>query len=103
MNAANFTTFSTGIGSYGMAISASYLINYPQELTKLRAMGIIDFLPRNKSADDRPAHQYDAKYAQSCSMLVDGSLPNLLKLQENMDTYMSRVVWACHPLDKIFD
>merc|ERR1719382_1676370 len=49
MNAANFTTFSTGIGSYGSIVQNKYLHDFPREMDKLMGMGIMQMLPRQKA------------------------------------------------------
>mmetsp|Transcript_28678 Transcript_28678/g.89165 ORF Transcript_28678/g.89165 Transcript_28678/m.89165 type:complete len:398 (-) Transcript_28678:54-1247(-) len=103
MNAANFSTFSTGIGSYVESIRAKYLVDYPQEFKKVQDSGIMDMFPRSKATESKPAHQFDSKYAQTYSMLMEGSLPGLVAKYAGMDDYMSKLYWAVNPLDKVFE
>jgi len=100
MNAANFSTFSTGIGSYVESIRAKYLLDYPQEAKKLQDSGIIEMFPRSKATESKPAHQYDSKYAQTYSMLMEGSLPSLVAKYAGMDDYMSRLYHTVNPTEK---
>jgi len=103
MNAANFSTFSTGIGSYVESIRAKYLIDYPQEHKKLVDSGVIEMFPRSKATESKPAHQYDSKYAQTYSMLMEGTLPGLIAKYAGMDDYMSLLYHAVNPTEKTFD
>jgi len=103
MNAANFSTFSTGIGSYVEGVRSKYLIDYPQEYKKLVDNGVLDMLPRSKATENKPAHQYDSKYQQTCSMLIEGSLPLLTAKYAGLDDYSSRLYHTVNPTDKFFE
>mmetsp|Transcript_47415 Transcript_47415/g.113754 ORF Transcript_47415/g.113754 Transcript_47415/m.113754 type:complete len:474 (+) Transcript_47415:1-1422(+) len=104
MHAANFSSFSTGVGSYVASLRDKHLVNFPQEFYRLQATGVLDMLPRNKAIleEDRPAHQYDAKYATSAAMVVDGSLPRVQMKMAGMDTYFHKMMWNINPFDKYY-
>merc|ERR1712217_582671 len=73
MNAANFTTFSTGIGTTGFVRSMKYLHDFPKEFYKMQGMGIIDQLPVNKAnpKEDKPAYVVDVKVAMSAGIITE--------------------------------
>uniref|UniRef100_A0A7S2F002 Uncharacterized protein n=1 Tax=Alexandrium andersonii TaxID=327968 RepID=A0A7S2F002_9DINO len=104
MHAANFSSFSTGIGSYVSSLRDKHLMDFPQEYYKLQGMGVLDMLPRHKAIpeEDRPAHQYDAKYATSASMVLDGSLPRVMQKMAGMDVYFHKVMWVVNPFEKYY-
>jgi len=104
MHAANFSSFSTGVGSYVASIRDKHMVDFPQEYYKLQGMGVFDMLPRHKAIpeEDRPAHQYDAKYATSVAMVLDGSLPRVQAKMAGMDVYFHKMMWAVNPFDKYY-
>lgn len=104
MHAANFSSFSTGVGSYVSSLRDKHLVDFPQEYYRLQAMGVLDMLPRHKAIpeEDRPAHQYDAKYATSASMVLDGSLPRVQAKMAGMDVYFHKMMWAVNPFEKYY-
>mmetsp|Transcript_2933 Transcript_2933/g.6779 ORF Transcript_2933/g.6779 Transcript_2933/m.6779 type:complete len:716 (+) Transcript_2933:88-2235(+) len=103
MHAANFTTFSAGIGSYAEGIRNKYLLDHPQEYTRAVNEGMLDLLPRSKATDAKPAHQFDSKYMTSCSMIVEGSFPKMSFLMADMSDYMSKMYHVVNPLDKFYE
>mmetsp|Transcript_99689 Transcript_99689/g.282342 ORF Transcript_99689/g.282342 Transcript_99689/m.282342 type:complete len:726 (-) Transcript_99689:27-2204(-) len=102
MHAANFTTFSAGIGGYGDSVKVKFLLDFPQEFQRLQNMGILDMLPRSKATDAKPCHQWDAQYAQTCGMIVEGNLPRLGQKMVGLDDYMSKMYHAVNPLKRFF-
>jgi len=104
MNAANFTTFSAGIGCYSQSVGAKYLLNYPQEYQRIIDTGGLDMLPRSKASEEKPAHQYGSKYGMSCDMVTGSVLNQRLYGAKfaGMDQYMHRMMWAANPFDKYF-
>ncbi|CAE6926971.1 unnamed protein product [Symbiodinium sp. KB8] len=76
MNAANFTTFSTGIGSHGWILGQKYLQDHPTEYYRMQGQGLLKQLPTNKADKDldKPAYVYDV------SLAVDRVFPLCLVL-----------------------
>merc|ERR1712232_895758 len=91
MHAANFTTFSAGLGGYVDSVRNKYLIDFPQEYQRAADEGFLDMLPRSKATDAKPAHQFDAKYMQSASMVVEGSIPKVGLKMAGLDDYMGKL------------
>mmetsp|Transcript_73756 Transcript_73756/g.232944 ORF Transcript_73756/g.232944 Transcript_73756/m.232944 type:complete len:711 (-) Transcript_73756:46-2178(-) len=104
MHAANFSSFSAGIGCYVTSLREKYLCDFPQEVARLQAQGVIDMLPRHKAIpeEDRPAHQYDAKYGTSAAMVIDSALPRVGMKMMGMDSYFHTMMWAVNPFDKYY-
>uniref|UniRef100_A0A7S0ATV8 FAD/NAD(P)-binding domain-containing protein n=1 Tax=Pyrodinium bahamense TaxID=73915 RepID=A0A7S0ATV8_9DINO len=105
MHAANFTTFSTGIGSYTQSVKDKFALDYPGDIEAMIAGGIADMLPTNK-ADlnrDRPAHQYDAKYQMTVAMVVEGSCPRMSATCAGVEDYMHQLYLAVNPLDRFYE
>merc|ERR1719387_2795538 len=102
MSAANFSSFSAGSGSYFGACGTKYLMQNPSEYRGLIDMGVQDMLPKMKATEEKPCHQYDAKYAMSVGMVVDGNLPRYTKKMAAEDCYFHRLMWAVVPLEKFF-
>mmetsp|Transcript_63406 Transcript_63406/g.147729 ORF Transcript_63406/g.147729 Transcript_63406/m.147729 type:complete len:806 (-) Transcript_63406:121-2538(-) len=104
MHAANFSSFSTGVGSYVASLRDKHLIDFPQEYYRLQATGVLEMLPKTKAdlEGDKPAHQYDAKYATSVSMVVDGNLPRVQAKMAGMDTYFHVMMWRINPFEKYY-
>ncbi|CAK9094863.1 Uncharacterized protein SCF082_LOCUS44573 [Durusdinium trenchii] len=101
MNAANFTTFSTGIGSHGFVLSQKYLHDYPSEFYRMQGMGLMKQLPKN-TADkelDKPAYVFDVKYSMSASIIAETMNPRLGQLTRNDPEYKFRMYHAAHPTD----
>jgi hypothetical protein len=102
MHAANFMTFSTGIGSYAGAKQQKYLWDFPGEWQRLVATGIIEMLPRTKQLEERPIHQYDAKFMGSVGMIVDANLPKYQAQMAELGDYMHEMMLAAHPLEQTY-
>mmetsp|Transcript_34507 Transcript_34507/g.80134 ORF Transcript_34507/g.80134 Transcript_34507/m.80134 type:complete len:702 (+) Transcript_34507:56-2161(+) len=104
MHAANFSTFSTGIGSYTQSMKDKYMLDHPGDIESMIHGGIMDVLPVNKVDlnRDRPAHQYDSKYQMSCAIIVEGSCPKMSMTCAGVDEYMHKMLWAVNPLDRYY-
>ncbi|CAL1136122.1 unnamed protein product [Cladocopium goreaui] len=100
MNAANFTTFSTGIGSHGFVLGQKYLHDYPNEFYRMRSMGLMKQLPTNKADKDldKPAYVFDVKYSMSASIIAETMNPKLGQLTRNDPEYKYRMYHAACPL-----
>jgi len=101
MNAANFTTFSTGIGSHGFILSNKYLFDYPREFYRMVDMGLMRQLPTHKADKDldKPAYVFDVKYMMSASIIIETTNPHLSQLSRNDPEYKYRMYHAAHPVD----
>jgi len=101
MNAANFTTFSTGIGSHGFVLGQKYLHDYPSEFYRMRSMGFMKQLPTNKADKelDKPAYVFDVKFSMSASIIAETLNPKLGQLTRNDPEYKYRMYHAAHPVD----
>eukprot|EP00434_Breviolum_minutum_P007828 symbB.v1.2.006906.t1/scaffold418.1/size208590/10 len=96
MNAANFTTFSTGIGSHGFVLGQKYLHDYPSEFYRMRSMGLMKQLPTNKADKelDKPAYVFDVKFSMSASIIAETLNPKLGQLTRNDPEYKYRMYHA---------
>jgi len=103
MHAANFASFSAGLGGYAMSKKNKFLLDFPSEFKMLQATGVIDMLPRMKAEEEKPVHMTTAKYATSVGVLIDASLPRLQAMMAGLEDYCHKCVWAVNPLDKFFD
>jgi len=102
MHAANFSSFSAGIGSYVNALRDKHLIDFNSEHRLLLDNGTLDMLPKTKATEEKPAHQYDSKHLTTVSMVVDANLPKLQAKMAGVDTYFHRMVWAVNPFDRYY-
>eukprot|EP00931_Biecheleriopsis_adriatica_P104684 TRINITY_DN79325_c0_g1_i1.p1 TRINITY_DN79325_c0_g1~~TRINITY_DN79325_c0_g1_i1.p1 ORF type:complete len:760 (-),score=140.38 TRINITY_DN79325_c0_g1_i1:6-2264(-) len=101
MNAANFTTFSTGISSHGFVLTNKYLHDHPKEFYRMVDMGLLKQLPVNKADEnlDKPAYVYDVKYTMSAGIITESMNPRLSALSMNDPEYKYRMYHAAHPFD----
>lgn len=101
MNAANFTTFSTGIGSHGWILGQKYLQDHPTEYYRMQGQGLLKQLPTNKADKDldKPAYVYDVKYSMSAGIIMESMNPRLSELTRNDPEYKYRMYHAAHPVD----
>lgn len=101
MNAANFTTYSVGIGAYGMTCDAKFLYDYPREHQKLLENGIMDALPRNKADmdQDRPAYAINVRHAMAASITISSLCPKMGLRQASTGEYKYRLYHSAHPID----
>jgi hypothetical protein len=105
MNAANFTTFSTGIGSYGTAYSNKYLHDFPQEYQNLVGAGLLQQLPRQKSDEklDRPAYVTDVKFQMAAGIIIDSMCPKLQERGATQSAYKHEMYHRAHPWKKFIE
>lgn len=101
MNAANFTTFSTGIGSHGFIHSNKYIIDYPKEYNLLVAGGILQALPRQKADEklDKPAYVTDVKHAVTAGFIVGGLCPRADQQGGDVAAYKHKMYHMAHGTD----
>jgi len=102
MHAANFTTMSTGIGSYSNSIRDKYFYEYPREFKIMVDAGLMYRLPRTKATEEKPAHQYNVQHVMSSSIIVDSMSPRQSAQMAGIDDYMSDMTWAVNPLDRYY-
>jgi len=105
MNAANFTTFSTGIGSTGFVRNMKYLHDHPKQFYRLQEMGLMKQLPTNKADEklDKPAYVFDVKYAMSAGIIMESLCPKLSELSVADPEYKYRMYHAAHPTEKYLE
>mmetsp|Transcript_99683 Transcript_99683/g.282309 ORF Transcript_99683/g.282309 Transcript_99683/m.282309 type:complete len:816 (-) Transcript_99683:229-2676(-) len=103
MHAANFSSFSAGIGAYVSSHRDKHLADFPQEFLGLIGAGVLEMLPKMKAEDDKPAHQMSSQYLTSVSMIVDGALPRSAMKMAGLDQYFHKMVWITNPFDKYYD
>jgi len=103
MNAANFTTFSTGIGTSGQVLQNKYIHDFPKEYHMMVGQGLLQALPKQKADEksERPAYVTDVKYQMSASIIVDSMCPRTAVLQQDFSPYKHEMYHRCHPTDKI--
>eukprot|EP00930_Biecheleria_cincta_P037515 TRINITY_DN25760_c0_g2_i1.p1 TRINITY_DN25760_c0_g2~~TRINITY_DN25760_c0_g2_i1.p1 ORF type:complete len:753 (+),score=161.58 TRINITY_DN25760_c0_g2_i1:32-2290(+) len=101
MNAANFTTFSTGIGTTGFVRGMKYLQDNPKEFYRVRDMGVLKQLPTNKADEnlDKPAYVFDVKYTMSASIILESMVPKMGELSVIDPEYKHRMYHTSHPID----
>lgn len=98
MNAANFTTFSTGIGTTDFALRTKFFLDYPREWVKLEAAGIMKALPRHKEEPniDKPAYVTDVKFSMTGGFIIEGMLPKIAELTMNFSRYKHTMYHKSH-------
>lgn len=103
MNAANFTTFSTGIGTYGFAAQNKFLHDFPREYHMMVQNGLLQKLPRHKAEEklDKPAYLTDVKFAMSASIITESLCPKLGKCTESCPEYKHRMYHSAHNVDRL--
>merc|ERR1712032_1313561 len=79
MNAANFTTFSLGIGTHGGAITNKYIHDYPSQWYKAVEGGVLGRLPVSKQEPqyEKPAYVTDVKFQMQAGTTISGFLPHI--------------------------
>mmetsp|Transcript_52871 Transcript_52871/g.133566 ORF Transcript_52871/g.133566 Transcript_52871/m.133566 type:complete len:689 (+) Transcript_52871:88-2154(+) len=101
MNAANFTTFSTGIGTKGFVFSHKYLHDHPREYDRIAKEGYIQQLPVNEAREkeDKPAYVTDVKYSMSAGIIMSGYCPAVDQDNQRDPIYKHRMYHAAHPVE----
>merc|ERR1719436_941098 len=102
MNAANFTTFSTGIGTTGFVRTHKYLHDYPKEYYRMQGQGFLEQLPTNKAKDkeDKPAYVVDVKFSMSAGIITESMCPKISELNAADGDYKYRMYHGAHGLDR---
>mmetsp|Transcript_22784 Transcript_22784/g.52045 ORF Transcript_22784/g.52045 Transcript_22784/m.52045 type:complete len:719 (-) Transcript_22784:43-2199(-) len=103
MNAANFTTFSTGIGTHGFVTENKYFHDYPKEMYKLMSMGLMQQLPRHKAEEqyDKPAYVTEVKFAMTTGMMIHMMYPRMAQLTMDTQMYKYRMYHGAHNVDRL--
>jgi len=77
MNAANFETFSTGIGTHSFTATAKYFHDFPQEIYRATKDGLFQTLPRHAAEPeyDKPAYLTDVKFGGATGVTMGMFIP----------------------------
>jgi hypothetical protein len=105
MNAANFTTFSTGIGTTDFVLTYKYLFDYPKEFYRAEQMGLMKSMPRHKEEPDfeKPAYLTDVKFAMTGSMIIESMVPAITQLKMSMSRYKYTMYHKSHTTDRALE
>jgi len=101
MNAANFTTFSTGIGSTDFAITTKFLFEYPKEWYKVQD-ACLKSLPKHREEPefDKPAYVTDVKFAMTGGIMLGGFVPRIGTLTSGFSRYKYTMYHKSHGTDR---
>lgn len=105
MNAANFTTFSTGIGTTDYTLTKKYLYDYPKEFYRMEAAGLMKMMPRHKEEPEieKPAYLTDVKFSMVGGILMDGMLPRLAPQKQWFPEYKYTMYHTSHNTDRVLE
>merc|ERR1740138_893343 len=105
MNAANFTTFSTGIGTTGFVRSNKFIHDHPKEYYRAQGMGMMDQLPVNKAnpKEDKPAYVTDVKFAMSAGIIFGTMIPKAGEMDSTDPQYKHKMYHICHPTRRFLE
>merc|ERR1719282_13368 len=105
MNAANFTTFSTGIGTTGFVRTNKYLHDFPREYNRMHGQGLIQQLPRHKAEDalEKPAYVTDVKFAMTGGIIIESMCPKISALKMGFSEYKYYMYHYCHSTDRTLE
>lgn len=106
MNAANFTTFSTGIASTEHVAGYKYLFDYPPDMYKAFDAGLLKTLPRHKEEpeNEKPAYVCDVKFVMASAMIVHSMVPKMgFNGQETHGEYKYTMYHAAHGVDRTLE
>jgi len=105
MNAANFTTFSTGIGTTDFVTTYKFLHDYPKEMYKLQGMGLMQALPRHKEEPklEKPAYVTDVKFAMSGGIILESMCPKISALKTGFAEYKYQMYHCSHGTDRLLE
>jgi len=98
LNAANFSTFSAGIGIYSNLVTLKHVIDHPYEYKQLVRAEIPLLLPRHKRTEDMPAYLIDVKHAMASGILVEATLPRVQRKTEAIGEYKHMLTHKVCPL-----
>eukprot|EP00747_Dinoflagellata_sp_TGD_P097639 gnl/TRDRNA2_/TRDRNA2_167193_c3_seq1.p1 gnl/TRDRNA2_/TRDRNA2_167193_c3~~gnl/TRDRNA2_/TRDRNA2_167193_c3_seq1.p1 ORF type:complete len:288 (-),score=61.40 gnl/TRDRNA2_/TRDRNA2_167193_c3_seq1:152-988(-) len=102
MNAANFTTFSLGMGVYDSSKDMKWLHDYPTEYYKAEAAGLLQELPRHPQNQelDIPAYVVDVKFTMQVGICISQWIPKRNYLNPSDTIYKHMLYHKIHPTDK---
>jgi len=105
MNAANFKTFSLGIGVHGGVKGSKYLHDFPEEYYRLEAAGLLQALPvsRADEANDKPAYVTDVKYMMSAGIVLSSMCPQMDAQSAHDGEYMHCLYHQIHKTDEFLE
>jgi hypothetical protein len=107
MNAANFTTFSTGIGTTDFCLTNKFLYDFPQECYRIESQGCVKNLPSHKEDPDleKPAYVTDVKYAMTSGIILDTMVPKIanMKLRNRVPAYKYTRYHKAHSVDRALE
>jgi len=103
MNAANFTTFSTGIGTYGGVVQNKYLHDFPKEYNRMVGLGLLTQLPRQQADEkmDRPAYVTDVKFQMTAGIVISTMCPKLQEWDAANGPYKYEMYHRAHGTDRL--
>jgi len=102
MNAANFTTFSTGIGTVNIVRMYKFLFDWPHEYARMEEEGLLLQLPKNhaRPEEEKPAYVYDVNYANATGVIMGAMCPRASELSATDPVYKHEMYHITHPLDR---
>jgi len=105
MNAANFTTFSTGIGTYGSVNANKYLHDFPKEYGRMCGLGLMGQLPKQKADEklERPAYVTDVKFQMAAGIIISSMCPKLQEKDAVCGPYKHELYHRAHPTKKFLE
>jgi hypothetical protein len=105
MNAANFTTFSTGIGTTDFVITHKFLHDFPKEFYRAQGMGLMQALPRHKEepAVEKPAYVTDVKFGMSGGIVLESMVPRIGAMKQGFSDYKYKMYHQSHNLDRTLE
>jgi hypothetical protein len=105
MNAANFTTFSTGIGTTDFVITYKFLHDYPKEFYRIQGLGLMQALPRHKEepAIEKPAYVTDVKFSMTGGIVLESMCPKITGLKMGFSEYKYRMYHHAHGVDRTLE
>jgi len=83
MNAANFETFSTGIGTWMFSTQMKYLHDFPQEVYKAQSEHqLLEALPKHKAEPEleKPAYLTDVRHSMNAAIMLGMLIPKVTRL-----------------------
>lgn len=105
MNAANFTTFSTGIGTTDFVTTHKYLHDFPKEYYRMHGQGLIQQLPKHKAEDalEKPAYVTDVKFAMTGGIIIESMCPKISALKIGFAEYKHFMYHVAHSTDRTLE
>jgi len=105
MNAANFTTFSLGIGVHSNIKTFKYFHDFPEEYYKAEKAGLLQSLPVSKADEklDKPAYVTDVKYAMSAGIILSAFCPMVNRLTAFDGQYKYVLFHQVHKFDEYLE